>query len=170
MKHKEQILNVILVLTALCCAGCKGEYSLRGKAFPSSDGKTYLVVDEKESADCLLVVDHKLWPYDVHVPGIVSPGDHDISCGGSLVVTVSTGTVFYFWSKTSVPSLDGKTYLVVDGKDPRACTMLIDGEVWPYKLNKPGKVSPGAHAFSCDSPIGFEISTGTVFHYDYWGP
>ena len=170
MKCNKLVLGALVVLAALGGAGCKGEYSLRGRAFPSSDGKTYLVIEEKESADCALVVDGKLWPYDVHKPGLVSPGVHGVSCGGPVGFMVSTGTVFDFWNKSVAPSSDGKTYLAVYGKDPRPCTMLVDGEVWPYKLNKPRVISPGAHAFSCDGQIGFEISTGTVFHYDYWGP
>jgi hypothetical protein len=74
----------------------------------------------------------------------------------------------------ALPSLDGKTYLVIDDDNGGGCLPIkIDGKDWPYKIHEIGPIEPGVHYISCgedDSGIGFEISKSTIFHFDYWGP
>ncbi len=73
----------------------------------------------------------------------------------------------------SLPSADGRTYLVVDDNNGGECgPILVDGEDWPAKLHEAGLIAPGVHAISCGDQAGisFEIQPGTTFHFDYWGP
>ena len=74
----------------------------------------------------------------------------------------------------TVPSADGKTYLVVEDDNGGGCGPIqVDGAVWLTELYKPGPITPGAHQISCgygDSGITFEVEPGTTFHFDYWGP
>ena len=70
-----------------------------------------------------------------------------------------------------VPSKDGGTYLAVVDDNGGACgPMLLDGNLWPYKIGEPGPVSPGRHRIECGGLIEFDIPQGVVFKFDYWGP
>ena len=73
----------------------------------------------------------------------------------------------------SIPSPDGKTYLVVEDDNGGQCgSIKVDGLVWSTALHKPGPITPGMHEISCgdDSGIGFKVQPGMTFHFDYWGP
>lgn len=68
-------------------------------------------------------------------------------------------------------SADGKTYLaIVDDNGGKCGPMLVDGQVWPHAIGQPGLVEPGAHKISCGGEIQFNIPSGVVFRFDYWGP
>lgn len=86
---------VIVLLFALACA----EKNLRGRPARSSDGKTYLVVDDDNGGACgPIFVDGRPWPYPVHVPGPITPGSHTTRCGdgGDVAFVVGEGTTFHF--------------------------------------------------------------------------
>jgi len=50
---------------------------LRGKVKPSKDHKTYLIIKEKNSENCEMYVDGKIWPYDVGIKGEIKAGVHE---------------------------------------------------------------------------------------------
>jgi len=71
----------------------------------------------------------------------------------------------------SLPSKDGRTYLVIDELNGSACVRpLLDGRPWPHPVGVPGSVSPGKHRITCGGEIEFVIEPRTTFHFDYWGP
>lgn len=68
-------------------------------------------------------------------------------------------------------SNDGKTYLsVVDDNGGKCGPIIIDGKIWPYKIGEAGAISPGHHKIECGGWVEFEIPSGVIFHFDYWGP
>lgn len=73
------------------------------------------------------------------------------------------------------PSADGKTYLIVDDNDGGGCgPIMVDRVVWPHGIGKRGAVQPGIHEIECghffDMGIKFEVKTGVVYRFNYWGP
>ncbi len=73
----------------------------------------------------------------------------------------------------SVPSPDGKTYLVVDDNNGGSCGPIqVDGRAWPFPLHTPGPIEPGVHKIQCGTSGGaeFEIKAAHTFHFNYWGP
>lgn len=72
-------------------------YELRGRYKPSTDGKTYLVIENNNGGKCgPLYVDKKKWPHDMYHKGEVEPGVHSIECGNWMDVMVKEGTIYYF--------------------------------------------------------------------------
>jgi hypothetical protein len=75
---------------------------------------------------------------------------------------------------TSVRSRDGSTYLVVDKQNGPLCNHLyVDSQPWPHELHAAGKISPGDHKISCaadGATIAFEVKSGMIYHFNYWGP
>ena len=68
-------------------------------------------------------------------------------------------------------SKNGKTYLVIVDDNASACHEIkIDGKVWPHKKNEAGLISPGIHKIECGGEIEFEIPSGVIFYFNYWGP
>ena len=68
-------------------------------------------------------------------------------------------------------SPDGKTYLaVVDENGGQCGPLMVDGKIWPHKINEPGPIEPGDHTIECGGKISFTIPSGVVFKFDYWGP
>jgi hypothetical protein len=68
-------------------------------------------------------------------------------------------------------SPDSKTYLVIDDDNKTACGQVeVDGKPWPHAIHQRGAIEPGPHTIRCGGVIEFEIPTGVVFHFDYWGP
>ena len=94
----------------------------------------------------------------------------------ALSVVLATGCSHGELRGKSVPSADGRTYLVIDDDNGGHCgAMMIDGRRWSHATHSPGPVEPGVHYIKCgadslDRGIGFEIRPGTTFHFDYWGP
>jgi hypothetical protein len=90
-------LLAALALTSACDDG-----ELRGHSKRSSDGKTYLVVEDDNGGACgPMIVDGVKWPHRLHRPGPVSPGKHVITCGDDLEGAgiefhIRAGTTFYF--------------------------------------------------------------------------
>jgi hypothetical protein len=84
----------LLALTLV--AGCS-DHVLRGKELASSDGKSYLVIEELDGPACETpIVDGRPWPYPVHVAGPISAGEHKIECIAPIKFVVREGTVFHF--------------------------------------------------------------------------
>ncbi len=86
------------------------------------------------------------------------------------------GIAFYFyachnndlrgwWKKSD----DGKTYLVVDDADGGSVNaqFMLDGRPWPHPVGERGEIEPGCHDLD---KIGFCVTQGTEYHFDYWGP
>jgi len=59
---------------------------------------------------------------------------------------------------------------VVDDNGGACGPILVDGEVWPYKIGEPSLIAPGRHRIECGSEIEFDIPPHVVFSFDYWGP
>ena len=69
------------------------------------------------------------------------------------------------------PSSDGKTYLAVDDDNGGHCgPIIVDGKIWKHKIGEAGPISPGRHKIECGGWINFDIPSGVVFRFDYWGP
>jgi hypothetical protein len=83
----------------LALFGC-GKRELRGKSAASSDGKTYLVVDDNNGGACgSIMIDDRVWPQSIHLPGEIEPGVHKIACGdsgNSIEFEIKPGTTFHF--------------------------------------------------------------------------
>lgn len=69
------------------------------------------------------------------------------------------------------PSADGKTYLVVEQDNGGGCgTLSLDGKPWLAPLDEAGETTPGVHTIECGGEIEFEIQSGSIYYFDYWGP
>ncbi|WP_109126496.1 hypothetical protein [Dyella sp. C11] len=69
------------------------------------------------------------------------------------------------------PSPDGKTYLAIMDDNGGACGPIkVDGQVWTHKIGEPAAIEPGKHSIECGTGMTFDIPSGTVFKFDYWGP
>lgn len=76
-------------------SGCNDES--HGQSVPSSDGGTYLVVDDNNGGNCgPILVDGREWLQPLHTPGSIAPGAHSIECGGAIEFEIEPGTTFYF--------------------------------------------------------------------------
>ena len=72
-------------------------YELRGRYKPSTDGKTYLVIEDNNGGKCgPLYVDQKIWPHSLNNAGEIKPGDHIIECGVDNGIYIKEGTIYYF--------------------------------------------------------------------------
>lgn len=72
---------------------------------------------------------------------------------------------------TVSPSVDGKTYLAIDDDNGGSCgPILVDGKIWKHKTSEAGLIAPGLHKIECGGTIQFEIPSGVVFRFNYWGP
>ena len=89
-------------------------------------------------------------------------------CGGAGTCTKGESSL----RGRSLPSVDGKTYLVVDDDNGgEACkTMKVDGKPWRHPLHHKGEIAPGVHTIRCGGDVRFKVKPGTTFHFDYWGP
>ena len=87
------LAGLFFLLTA-----CSNENShLRGSVTPSTDGKTYLTVVDDNGGGCgPILVDGERWPYAIGEAGEISPGVHEIACGGALKFEIPEGVVFRF--------------------------------------------------------------------------
>ena len=65
---------------------------------------------------------------------------------------------------------DNKTYLVIEKDCGVDNSILVDGQIWPYKIGEKGEISPGEHNLNCGGELRITIRKGTVYHLDYWGP
>jgi len=75
---------------------------LRGDAESSSDGRTYLLIQDDNGGLCgSILVDGEIWPHEIGVMGVIEPGLHTLGCGsladpGEVEVVVPEGVVFSF--------------------------------------------------------------------------
>ena len=75
------------------------------------------------------------------------------------------------------PSKDGKTYFVLEDPDGKNCPpIFIDGQRWESAIGTKTEIPNGAHSITCgigadiNQGVGFEVRSGTIYHFDYWGP
>lgn len=69
------------------------------------------------------------------------------------------------------PSLDGKTYLVIEDDNGGKCgPLFVDKKEWLYGLNNKGEVKPGDHIIECGTWMGVTVQEGTIYYLNYWGP
>ncbi|VXC05724.1 conserved hypothetical protein [Pseudomonas sp. 8BK] len=105
-KFIKYLLGALLVLLAIIFAivtehilslDPDATYELRGRYKESSDGKTYLVIEDDNGGQCgPLLVDKKEWPYDLNQKGQVEPGEHSIECGTGMEIIIKEGKTYYF--------------------------------------------------------------------------
>jgi hypothetical protein len=83
-------------MAAIMMTACQ-ECELRGCIVPSTDGQTYLVVDDDNGGACgPIEVDGKPWKHPIHAAGLINPGTHTIACGGEIGFEIRKGTTFHF--------------------------------------------------------------------------
>lgn len=69
------------------------------------------------------------------------------------------------------PSKDGNTYLIINDDNGGRCgPILVDNKLWEHKIHEEGRIPPGIHTIECGGEIQFEIPSGVVFSFEYWGP
>ncbi len=68
------------------------------------------------------------------------------------------------------PSKDNNSYLIIEKNCGSDLKIRVDGKIWPYKLGEMGPIQPGAHTLTCGGDLKIIIESGTVYHFDYWGP
>lgn len=85
-----------LLISIVTMIGCQ-KRDLRGKAEPSKDGQTYLVVDDDNGGACgQIFIDGKQWTHKTHEQGTITPGRHTIKCGTEIEFEIQQATIFYF--------------------------------------------------------------------------
>jgi hypothetical protein len=92
-------LHLIAIVVVIVCAGVTcNEGHLRGRAEPSPDGRTYLIIDDDNGGHAcdVFIVDGAPWPHALHEKGEIAPGEHTIACGGEIGFVVPAGTTFFF--------------------------------------------------------------------------
>jgi hypothetical protein len=88
------LCSALLVL--IISIGCQKQH-LRGKAEPSKDLQTYLVIEDDNGGACGPVfIDGKLWPYKTHMQGPIAPGPHVIRCDTEIEIDIPPATIFHF--------------------------------------------------------------------------
>jgi hypothetical protein len=93
MRSSLGLLTSLVLLAAV--AACS--QVTRGKVSKSSDGNTYLAIDELDGPACTAVyVDGKPWPHPVGMAGAIEPGEHEIKCLAPIRFSIEPGTVFRF--------------------------------------------------------------------------
>ncbi|MGB4072500.1 hypothetical protein [Pseudomonas sp.] len=105
-KFIEYLLGVFLVLLVIIVAivaesilslDPDSTYELRGRYKESSDGETYLVIEDDNGGQCgPLLVDEKEWSHGLNKKGRVAPGEHSIKCGAGMDVIIKEGATYYF--------------------------------------------------------------------------
>ncbi len=92
--------RILYILIGIACTvfviGCS-KTDLRGSFKRSSDGQTYLVVDDDNGGHCgPIKVDGTNWPHRIGEPGEIEPGHHIISCGGDIDFNIPRGVTYRF--------------------------------------------------------------------------
>ncbi|WP_205720209.1 hypothetical protein [Fodinibius halophilus] len=78
---------------------------MRGSTKPSEDGKTYLSIVDDNGGKCgPILVDGKVWQYELNEAGPISPGTHTIECGTKIEFTIPDSVIFRFdyWGRKYV--------------------------------------------------------------------
>ena len=75
---------------------------------------------------------------------------------------------------SSNPSVDGKTYLVIDDDNGGKCGgLLVDSKPWLHPVHAAGAISPGQHQVGCGDPrnsLTIRVDSGRTYRFSYWGP
>lgn len=96
MKIRVVLVLCFLLFITVSTIGCQ-KHDLRGKAEPSRDGQTYLVVEDDNGGKCgPIFVDGKPWSYPIHVQGVITPGSHSIKCGTEIEFVIQQATIYHF--------------------------------------------------------------------------
>src|SRR2546423_951409 len=95
---RQTIVAALLVLFTMLFLFACAKRDARGWWKPSTDGKTYFVLDDGDGAQkgqfCLL--DDKVWPYGVGERGEIEPGSHQIGCRSTVAFKVEKGMEYHF--------------------------------------------------------------------------
>lgn len=87
---------LLSIAMTTCLIGCSN-HTLRGSMESSSDGRTYLVVDDGNGGKCgPIKFDGQVWPHKLGEKGLVTPGKHKIECGGWVVFDIPARVIFRF--------------------------------------------------------------------------
>ena len=94
----RSILRVaLLALVSIFISAC-AKHDLRGWWKASSDGKTYLVLEDaggvKKGQFCSL--DGEVWPYAVGESGEIRPGTHTIGCPNEVGFKADPAVEYHF--------------------------------------------------------------------------
>lgn len=95
MSSRALAIALIILGANMACSN----RNLRGHQVPSSDGLTYLVVDDDNGGKCGEIrLDGDRWKAPLHQPGEISPGEHRLSCGEGpgVAFEVREGATFHF--------------------------------------------------------------------------
>lgn len=97
---------VLFACIAVGAVACSRHSDLRGNWAASSDGKTYLVVDDDNGGGCgPMFVDGHTWGYPIGKPAEISSGVHTIHCGPppkspassqGIEFNIPNGVVYHF--------------------------------------------------------------------------
>jgi hypothetical protein len=79
------ILDMIKSLLVCCCiwlAACSKTSDIRGNWAKSTDGKTYLIVDDDNGGGCgPIYLDGRKWKHPIGKAGEITAGKHTVHCG-----------------------------------------------------------------------------------------
>lgn len=91
------VIAVAFLLVNITSSDADATYEFRGHYKPSTDGKTYLVIEHDNGGGCgSLSVDGNRWPHRIHEAGEVMPGTRTIQCGGEIDIEIKPGNIYYF--------------------------------------------------------------------------
>lgn len=91
------VIAVAFLLVSIASTDTDATYELRGRYKPSTDGKTYLVIEHDNGGGCgALSIDDERWPHQLHEAGEIMPGTRTIKCGGEIYIEIKPGNIYYF--------------------------------------------------------------------------
>ena len=91
------VIAVAFLLVSIASTDADATYELRGRYKPSTDGKTYLVIEHDNGGGCgAFSVDDKRWPHQLHEAGEIMPGMRTVKCGGEIDIETKPGNIYYF--------------------------------------------------------------------------
>ncbi len=99
MSKKPAILVLLFLVlgTSFYFYSCRNR-DLRGWWKYTSDGKTYLVIEDSDGApvDNSCTLDGKPWPYETGQRGEIEPGVHELRCPMNVGFKVPAGVEYHF--------------------------------------------------------------------------
>lgn len=96
LRARDRVMVGLIAMTTVVALACVSR-STRGWWEHSSDGKTWLVIEDDNRTACRQIeIDGKPWPYAVHQRGSIEPGVHTMRCGVEIKFEIRAGTVFHF--------------------------------------------------------------------------